>query len=222
MSTNLETSKFMAAIGALMTFLGWIPSVGVAISIVGFILVLIGMKGLSEYYRDESIFRNTLSGVVFGIVGAIALFIAGLTVAGSATLGIVGLFGGILLALILLAVVFVFYLLMAISFRKAFYALAERSGEHLFHTAGTLMFIGAALTIIVVGIFLVFIAWIIATIAFFQIRTGPQPQSYVYSPPTPSSSPAPTASTETKYCSNCGAPIESGAAFCSHCGKQIQ
>ncbi len=215
----------MAAIGSLMTFLGWVPDVGIYISIVGFVLLLIGMKGLSEYYKDGSIFRNTISGVVFGIVGSIALFIALLIVAGSVILGSVGLFAGIIgivAAVLLLVVVFIFYVLMALSLRKAFFALSDRSGEHLFHTAGSLLFIGAVLTIIVIGIVLVFIAWLIAMIAFFSIRTGPQPQSYAYPPPsTPSTSPAPTTNTETKYCPHCGAPVEPGAAFCSHCGKQI-
>ncbi len=223
MSTNLESSKLMAAIGALLMFLGWIPSVGGFIGIVGIILVLIGMKGLSEYYRDDSIYRNALSGVAFGIIALIALAVGGFGIVGSLfAAGPIGIAGGLLLGLLLLVILFIFFFFMAMYFRKALYALSDRSGEHLFHTAGTLLFIGAVLTIVVVGIVLLFIAWLIATIAFFSIRTGPQPQSYAYPPPpTPSTSPAPTANTETKYCPHCGAPVEPGAVFCSHCGKQI-
>ena len=182
MSSNLESSKLMAAIGALLKFLGFIPVIG----IIGAILVLMGMKGLAEYYKDDGIFRNTISGVIFGIVGLIALSIGIISVSGIMTLGVAGIVGGILLALLLLVIVFIFFLFMAMYFRKAFYALSDRSGEHLFRTAGTLMFIGAVLTIIVVGLVLIFIAWIIATIAFFSIRTGPQPQSYTYPPPSTS------------------------------------
>ncbi len=215
--SNFEVSKLMAAIGALLMFLGFVPGAG----IIGGILILIGLKGLAEYYRDDSIFRNAISGVIFGIVGFIVLWIGGISLFGIFTLGIPGIVGGIILLLILLVVLFAFMLMMALSFRKVLYALSDRSGEHLFHTAGTLMFIGAALTIVFfIGLILVFIAWIIATIAFFSIRAGPQPQSYAY-PPPPSTQPAPTVGSETKYCPNCGAPVTAGAAFCSHCGNQL-
>ena len=69
MSSNVESSKTLAAIGAILLFLSFIPVVG----IIGIILVLIGMKGLSEYYKDESIYRNALKGVIFGIIGIIAV-----------------------------------------------------------------------------------------------------------------------------------------------------
>jgi uncharacterized membrane protein len=216
--SNFEVSKLMAAIGALLMFLGFVPGAG----IIGGILIIIGLKGLAEYYRDDSIFRNAISGAIFGIVGFIVLWIGGTSISGVFTLGIAGIVGGLILLLILLVVLFAFMLMMALSFRKVLYALSDRSGEHLFHTAGTLMFIGAALTIVFfIGLIMVFIAWIIATIAFFSIRAGPQPQSYAYPPPPPSPQPAPTVGSETKYCPNCGAPVNASAAFCSHCGKQL-
>jgi uncharacterized membrane protein len=222
MSINIETSKFMAAIGSILTFLGWVPNAGPVLAIVGFFLILIGLKGFSEFYRDESIYRNAISGVIFGIVGFIALAIGEIGIIGSLLAGgPIGIVGGILLALLLVVIMFVFFLLMALSFRKSLYALSDRSGEHLFHTAGTLLFIGAVLTIIVVGLVLIFIAWIFLMIAFFLIRTNPQPQSYAYPPPPPSPQPVPTVGSETKYCPNCGAPVNAGAAFCSHCGKQL-
>ncbi len=219
-NSNLESSKILAAIGALLLFLIFIPGVGGILGIVGLILVLIGLKGLAEYYRDDSIYRNAVSGVLFGIIGLIALAVGGfsiglLGVLSVFTAGPAAIFGGFLLLLLLLVVVFVFLLFMALYFRKALYALADRSGEHLFHTAGTLLFIGAILIIVFFfGLIFVFIAWLIATIAFFSIRTPPQ--SYAYTPP-----PSPSTTSATRYCPNCGAPVAPDATYCSHCGKQL-
>lgn len=224
-NSTFESSKLLAAIGSLLMFLGFIPNVGGIISIVGIVLLLIGLKGLSEYYRDSSIYQNAFKGLIFGAIAFIALAVGGITIGVTAifSLGLGGIIGGIFLILLLLVVVFIFMLLMALNFRKALYALADRSGEHLFHTAGTLLFIGAALTIVFfIGLIFVFIAFILTTIAFFMLKSGASVPSYSYTPPpTAQPPPASTASTGTQYCPHCGAPVAQGAAFCSHCGKQI-
>jgi Na+-transporting methylmalonyl-CoA/oxaloacetate decarboxylase gamma subunit len=116
---------------------------------------------------------------------------------------------------VVIAVVFIFYLLAAMNLRKAFNALAEKSGEHMFETAGLLLFLGAILTIILVGFVLIFLAWVFATIAFFSIKVPSQPYSY-----TPPQVVAPTMQA-TCFCPNCGAPQDPNATFCSHCGKQL-
>ncbi len=216
--SNVDSSKTIAAIGALLLFLSFIPALG----IIGIILLLIGMKGLSDYYRDESIYKSALKGLIFGIIGIIAVsafsllsFLGGLIA--SPVVGPLAIIGSIIGIIVLLVVAFIFYLLMAMNFRKAFNTLAERSGENNFRTAGTLLFWGAILTIIVVGLLLIWIAWIIAALAFFSMRLAPTqpPQQYGYAPPPTSSSPA------SSYCPNCGAAVDQNATFCPHCGKQL-
>jgi uncharacterized membrane protein len=215
--SNVDSSKTLAAIGALLLFLSFIPALG----IIGIILLLIGMKGLSDYYRDENIYRSALKGLIFGIIGIIAVSAFSLLnlLGGLITTPVLGAFaivGGIIFVIVLLVVAFIFYLLMAINFRKAFNTLAERSGENNFRTAGTLLFWGAILTLIFVGLLLIWIAWIIAALAFFSMKLAPaQPQQqYGYSAPPPSSS------TASRYCPYCGAPVDQNATFCPHCGKQ--
>ena len=62
------------------------------------------------------------------------------------------------------------------NFRRAFSLLAQKSGEHSFETAGNLLWWGAILTIVFgIGLILIFIAWIFATIGFFSIKTTTQP-----------------------------------------------
>lgn len=212
--SSLESNKNLAGIGSILLMFP-------VISIVGIILIFIGIKGLSEYYKDDSIYRSAIMGVVFGIIGLVALAVGAIAVFASniistMTLGPARTGFPIILGLLLLIVVFIFFVLMTMYFRRAFNSLAQRSGEHLFETAGTWLFYGAILIIAFgIGFIIMFIAWIMATIAFFSIRV-PQ-QSYGYAPP-PTATPTTQA---TRFCPNCGAPVDQYATFCPHCGKQL-
>ncbi len=179
---SLETGKSMGGIGAILLVVGsFVPF----LSIVGIILVLLGMKNLADYYNESSIYQHALYGFIFGIIGIVAaafiiipLFFGGALLGGA---GIIAAIGGIIIALV---VAFIFLILEAVYYKRAFDLLAEKSKENMFHTSGLLLLIGAVLTIILVGFVLIFIAWILAAVAFFSIRTpataGPPPS---YSPP---------------------------------------
>jgi len=57
-----------------------------------------------------------------------------------------------------------------ILYRRAFDALAEKSGEKNFKQAGSFMFTGDVLMIVLVGTVMVFIAWILAFKGFTSIK----------------------------------------------------
>jgi uncharacterized membrane protein len=185
---SLESGKNLAGIGSIFLVIP-VPF----LSIVGIILVLIGMKNLSQAYNDESIWRNTLYAVIFGIIGIVAsgltlvsLFFGGIFAGaalgiGDAT-GIVGFIAGLI---VFLVVAFIFYLLEAIYIRRAFDSLANKSGVGLFKTGGLLLLIGAILTIVFVGLFLIFIAWILILVAFFQIPVSTTSSQSQMPPPPP-------------------------------------
>ena len=211
--SDVESNKNLAGIGSLLLMFP-------VLSIVGIILLYVGIKGLSEYYKDESIIRDAVRGFIFLIIAAVAIAVALplIIISGmfsAFTLGPLGVGFGLLAFILAIVLVFIFYVLAAMSLRKSFNSLAQKSGEHMFETAGTLLFIGAILTIVLVGFLLIFIAWIMATIAFFSIKV-PQ-QSYGYTPPQTAS---PTMQA-TRFCPNCGAPVDQNATFCPHCGKQL-
>ncbi|MGE5554837.1 MAG: DUF996 domain-containing protein [Methanocella sp.] len=221
MSSNADTSKMIAAIGALLLFLTIIPGAG----IIGIILLFIGLKGLSDYYSDQSIVGNAFKGLIFGIIGSIAATalsattIFGLFTIAPVTNGILAFLGTIALTIVILIVAFIFYVLMAMNFRRAFNTLAQRSGENMFRTAGTLLWWGAILTIIFVGIILVWIAWLILAIAFFSMKLAP---TQAYTPPYQAPPPPPSGTAAaTRYCPNCGAPVDANATFCPNCGKPL-
>lgn len=209
--SSLESSKSLASIGAILLFLSFVPFLG----IVGLILVFIGMKGMADYYKEPGIYQNALWGLIFGIIAIAALGVGVILalVLGLFTFG----FGAIVTILGVLVVTFIFYVIAAMYLKRAFSLLAQKTGEHTFETAGTLLWIGAIMTILFgIGLLLIFVAWILATIGFFSMKT--QPQTYAYAPTQPATA---TPAQATRFCPNCGAPVDANATFCRHCGKQL-
>ena len=182
---SVESGKNLGGIGSIFLVIP-VPF----LSIVGIILVLLGMNNLSKAYNDPTIWKNTKYAVIFGIIGIVgsglALFSVffGSILSGAtfgAGVGLAGFFAGLI---IFLVVAFIFYILEAIYIRKAFDSLATKSGVTLFRTGGLLLLIGAVLTIVLVGLFLIFIAWILILVAFFQIPANQtMPQSQMPPPP---------------------------------------
>jgi uncharacterized membrane protein len=170
----------LAGEGAILLLLGLVPTVGWVLGIVGIVLLLKATKELSYYYQDESIYQNTLTGLKYYIVALIAAAVAiGVGVVSFTTMGLfsgaapslaLGFVGGVAAILVGLIIAFVFYLLAAIHLRKVFETLSQKTGESSFTTAGTLLLVGAALTIIGIGLILILIAWIFATIGFFSMK----------------------------------------------------
>jgi uncharacterized membrane protein len=232
MGTNFQYSKTLAMEGSILIILGLVPYVGWVLGILGVILLLRSMKEFANYYQDNTIYQNSLTGVKYYIVALIALavsgagFVVGFVFNGFANNGSLASFGvgnavGIAVGAAFLIVAFVFYVLAATHLRKTFASLAQKTGEHSFETAGTLLWVGSFLTIIGIGVLLIFIAWIFAVVGFFTMR-NPQQQPYTpepYGNTSPSTQPS-TVQSQT-YCSNCGAPLKPQSAFCPNCGKKV-
>jgi len=179
----MDSGRSLGGIGALLLVIGtFVPF----LSIVGIILLLMGIKNLADYYKDNNIYQDALYAVIFGIIGIVAVGVALISVfTAGAFFGTAGFLGFGIALIVGLVIAFVFYILMAMYFRKAFDALADKTGQGMFRTAGTLLLIGAILTIIFVGLILIFIAWILVTVAFFSIQTTTTPQTPPPPPPAP-------------------------------------
>jgi uncharacterized membrane protein len=211
---NFETSKNLSGIGAILLFASaFITPVASlfgsgAIGLVGLILLLIGVRGLADYYRDGSIFNNALYGSITAVVGvvvtaavAIVGFLAtatdflykvfpgwngdwrslqGMTPStANITLSDVAPFIAIILAVIVIA--FVFALLTALFYRKSLLSLKAKTSVGLFGTASLLLLVGGALSIVFIGYILMWIAVLLVAVAFFQMR---QPMQEPQAPTT--------------------------------------
>jgi uncharacterized membrane protein len=176
----LETDKKLCGIGSILIAIGFlVPFLG----LIGIILLLIGLKGLSNDYNSPVIFQNALYGFIFGIISIIILSITMITiffVRMSTIISMDGMMMGpfrmfgieLILVLLLLIITFVLFLLSAIFYKRSFDIIAEKSGEKLFNTIGILLIIGSVLIILLVGYIILIATWIIAAIAFFSIRSS--------------------------------------------------
>lgn len=206
---NLTTSKNLGGIGAILMFitplLSFAGVFGSLLGIIGFILVLIALKGLADYYNENGIFNNALYGFVLGIVGSVVsvgVFVGtALTViadlgisdwtnpndwvttftAEAALDSLLTLLGAIVIALVIL---FIFIILMAWFYKKSLNLLSDKSGVGMFNTAGLILLIGAFLTIIIIGFLLLWIAIILLAVAFFSLKTTDKPVAET-APPVP-------------------------------------
>ncbi len=220
-----------------------------ALSLVGFILFMVGMKSLSVRYRTPAIFDNVLYGLLSAIVGGVAVGIIGVVVAfvnissvfrslapftpGTNIMDAPGAFGGIFIPIVIAALVV--GLITAIFYRRAFNLLAEKSGIKRFRTVGllylisiiligVLMLVGAILvainTVAVTTMFTLILPVNIITCAAFVLAT----LGFFSIKAAPYQAPAyaPSyqyATPQVKYCTYCGAPNRLDSAYCANCGK---
>jgi uncharacterized membrane protein len=206
---SLESSKTLGGIGAILLAIPFL-------NLVGIILVLIAMKGMSEYYEDEGIFKNALYGFVLGFIGVIGLIVFILMFA----LGFAGIsstispdvvqYSGFAFVIVVLIVQYAFSLISAIFYKRSLDSLSITSKENIFSTSGVILLVGAIIPII--GEILKFIAWILAAVGFFSIKELKQS-------PTEAE---PNLDSEKRFCTNCGAPLKPGSIFCQKCGKKIE
>jgi len=158
-----------------LTLLTIVPFAGAVLGIIGFILVLIAIKYISEVVGDESIFKNYLIAVVISIISLLVGSILGF--AGMLGPGMIGAGGPgfglvkVLLSMIaVLIVVWILSIISAIFIRKSFNSIASAINVKMFSTAALLYLIGAILMIAFgIGAIISFIAIILQIIAFFQI-----------------------------------------------------
>ena len=193
--------------GGIWSILLLIPGV----SIVGYILILIATKYVSDSLGDQSIFDDMLYAVIAGIIGvAAAAFIIFTGAVFSAVTFTASAVGGVGLGL---AIAWIALIVSAVFIRRAYDKMATKLNVGTFRTAGVLYFIGAILVIFFVGFLLLFVAAILQIVAFFAIQEMAQalpPQTVGTTQAQPG----------FKYCANCGTQMASSAAFCPKCGAK--
>jgi uncharacterized membrane protein/ribosomal protein L40E len=191
----------------------------------GLILFILAMYRLSHYYNEPAIFKNVLYGLILTILGGVTAVIVefaflfsliGRITSASTSTSVAPFLAQFIFAILaIVGIALVFGVVSAVLYWRAFNKLAEKSKIDNFKTAGLLYLIGTVLSIVFVGVILVWIAWILAALSFNSLKT-------------PASATSPIQQTATinltakKYCTYCGAENEADAIYCRNCGKQLQ
>ncbi|MFE3845552.1 DUF996 domain-containing protein [Thermoplasmatota archaeon] len=184
---ELSNIKTIGKVGALLTLLGgFIPFIGPIIGIVGFVLVLIAVKSISELVKDKDIFKNYLIDFILSIISIVMILVIMLigfiNVGGFSWLTSLqdiniqdlstfwDFFGGIIeYAIMALIVGWILWVIGAIYLRRSYNSIAKHTNVSLFRTTGTVYLIGALTTIILIGFVILFVGRIIEVIAYFSL-----------------------------------------------------
>ncbi len=186
---SLSEARILGGVGSILVVLAVvpIPLLGTALTLVGYILILIAVKYISDALRNRSIFVNLLIAAVLTILGVILAgilmtaalaqlpFLEGFfqpliplpTFTESAGLNFII---GLILALVS---VWAAYVASAIFLKRSFESIASGLNVALFSTAALIYLIGAILIIVLVGFLVILVAQVIQTIAFFSLPSRP-------------------------------------------------
>jgi len=219
--TNLGNAKILGGIGAILLLIGWFTHP--ALSLVGFILVLIAVKFISDEFKDKSVFNNFLLFVILGIIAIITLSavvtiainkVGGFSIFTSEKIKDAQAFMDTLKPVLpILILGFIIFCLLniigSLYLKKSFQSIASHTKVDMFKTTGFVYFIGALLLIIVVGFVVVWIATILMIIAFFSL-------------PDNLSQTSSAVGQTGRICPNCGRPIPMDAQICPYCGKDYR
>jgi uncharacterized membrane protein len=223
--SNLSSAKTYGGIGAILTLIGgFVPVVGPAVSIVGFILLFLAVKQIYEVTKDEEIYSNYKLFFILSIISVIAVAAIGVIILGSfnasmfssvdySAISDVSAFfaemGTILMACIsILLISWILAIIGSIFLRRSYNKIAEKTGVGLFRTTGLLYFIGALTIIILIGAFIILIAKILEIVAYFSL---------------PDTLPSGGKDADSgRRCPNCGRSIPEDARACPYCAKRFE
>ena len=186
---KLHNAKLLGGIGSILMLLLPVPAAGGIIALVGFILVLVAVKYISEEIKDHDVFTHYLLSFIVMIVGTVVAAVvlvvsyfsygAGIDWSNfqnvtSATQfyqmfqeqGVMTFITSIIAGLVILWITLI---IAAYFIRKSFNKIASGTHTSMFHTAGLLYLIGALTAIVFIGFAIIFVAFIIQIVAFFSM-----------------------------------------------------
>jgi uncharacterized membrane protein len=176
---ELKHVKIYGGIGVIFTILGGLRRIGPLLRIAGLILILIALYELAQRLKEEKIFKQYLTGIIINIVGTgFAITLA--VINGAWSIAKMILFGGYtsyydIFSEISFALIFFVLLLYAITilstyfYRESLKSITAKTTIKTFALAGDFIFYGAIGIIVILGIFAMFVGWILLAVAFFNL-----------------------------------------------------
>jgi uncharacterized membrane protein len=202
---TLSEAKTLGGVGAILTLLGIVPYAGAVLVIVGWIMVLIAIKYISDNVQDRSIYNNALIATAVAIIGAaVGGIIIGVNIfhylgttggipnsVNSTTFQSSSFMGLVTGAIAGLAIFWILAIVASYFLWTSFKSVTAKVNVSMFRTGALIYFIGSILTIILVGFILTFVGQILFVVAFFSLPES-LPITVANQPPPPSTGPSPS------------------------------
>ena len=183
---SLAQARTLGGIGSILTLLGILPYyAGTALVIVGWILILVAIKYVAAEFQDRTIYSDMTVSVILSIIGSVlaAIIFSGISalVSTAPSLTSSDLFSRIGTIIVGLLILWVLGIISSFFLWRSFKGLGvklDTFGQKtrispyvagLFRDGSLIYFIGAILTIILVGFLMLVIAQILFVIAFFSL-----------------------------------------------------
>ena len=202
--TTLDSAKNTGGAGSLLLVVGVLLFISgintfsalVIISLlifVGFILILVALEDMADFYGDKRIFRSALYAFIAGIIGTVVFIVTSTvtsmafnTIAQEQTTNLRAYTSQLIASTNLmlnsqLVIVLVFSVITMVLFRDSLGRLSTKTHVRLFGITGWFMILSAILVALVSTI-PIWIGCILLTMAFFSIKTK-QPQPPNIKPP---------------------------------------
>ena len=184
--SKIGQAKILGGVGALLSLLTIVPTVGILLGLVGLIFIFIAVKYIADETKNHSIFQNYLLNFILSIVAlgaVIGIMIMSFGLAGGFSWAtslqqqnitdfstfwssFSTIIGGCMVALL---VAWVLLILSALYLKKSYDKIAEHTKVDLFKTTGLVYFIGAATLIIIIGVFIIIVAKILEMVSYFSL-----------------------------------------------------
>jgi len=189
--SELKDARLLGGIGAILTTFGlFIPFLSFAAYIAGVVLKVIAVNKISSSLNDKEIFNNYLISLLAPIVGTFSIVVLGFML-GLRYISLLRTLTGYELrrviiermgttfrfVLILLVIIWIVLIISAIFLKKSFDTIANKLNVSLFSTTALVYLIGSILTIIAIGLVVIFVAKVLEIVAFFSIQEQPLTQS---------------------------------------------
>jgi uncharacterized membrane protein len=209
---TVESSKMFGGIGAILMFVGVLPTINYLgiLEIIGLILVLVALRNLADFYREGGIFKNAIYGAAVAVIGVIIIGVLAVAVVLSNLKDLLiqlypgwngdwstlqsmtpnttnfdpaNIFQLVGGLLVVLVIAWVLAIIASFFIYRSLKQVSNKSNVGLFGTAGLILLIGAIIPII--GLILMWVSALILAIAFFTLKPQEQPIATVISPPPP-------------------------------------
>jgi uncharacterized membrane protein len=209
---TVESSKMFGGIGAILMFVGVLPTINYLgiLEIIGLILVLVALRNLADFYREGGIFKNAIYGAAVAVIGVIIIGVLAVAVVLSNLKDLLiqlypgwngdwstlqsmtpnttnfdpaNIFQLVGGLLVVLVIAWVLAIIASFFIYRSLKQVSNKSNVGLFGTAGLILLIGAIIPII--GLILMWVSALILAIAFFTLKPQEQPIATVISPPHP-------------------------------------